>query len=146
MNLGESLHNGSIMKRFSVLLVLMLTAFGAVAQTDTNTIAAPATPDATNGAAAQADTNAIVAPVESHAAAATTYTNMVVIPTNTMATAATRPMSLQDCIQEALKHNLDVQISRYDPQFQLYTLRGNYSAYDPVFDFTAKHQRNDQGA
>jgi len=145
MNLGESLHNGSIMKRFSVLLVLMLTAYGAVAQTDTNTIAAPATPDATNGAAAQADTNAIVAPVESHAPAAPTYTNMVVIPTNSMATAATRPMSLQDCLQEALQHNLDVQISRFNPQIQLYTLHGDYGSYDPTFNFTATHQRNNTG-
>jgi hypothetical protein len=37
--------------------------------------------------------------------------------------AATRTMSLEDCIQEALQHNLDVQISRYIPQIQLFTVR-----------------------
>jgi outer membrane protein TolC len=151
MNFGESLHNSSIMKSFSVLLVLILTACGAVAQTDTNTTAAPAdanapaAPSAASGVAAQPDTNAIAARVETSATATQTYTNTVGIPTNTMASATTHPMSLQDCIQEALKHNLDVQISRFNPQIQLFNLNGAYSIYDPTFDFNALHQRNNTG-
>ncbi|MFZ0827464.1 MAG: TolC family protein [Verrucomicrobiia bacterium] len=148
------------MKRFSVLLVIILAAFSAAAQTDTNTTVVPvdtnasAVSSATNGAAVQADANAIVAPAETNAPAAQPDTNtvapqtdisMAAVPTNTMATAATHAMSLDDCIQEALQHNLDVQISRFDPQIQLYTLRENYGTYDPIFDFTATHQRNNQG-
>jgi outer membrane protein TolC len=151
MNLGESLQHGSIMKRFSVLLVLILTALGAVAQTDTNAVVppaeapAPAAPPATNEIAVPTDTNAIVAPADTNAPAAPPDTNAIVVPTNTMATAATRPMSLEDCLQEALKHNLDLQISRFNPQIQLYTLRGSYGSYDPTFSFNALHQKNDTG-
>ena len=41
-------------------------------------------------------------------------------------TAAPRMMALQDCIQEALQHNLDVQIERYQPQISLYNLHAAY--------------------
>ena len=36
-------------------------------------------------------------------------------------------MSLEDCIQEALAHNFDVQIERYDPQISLYNLNAAYA-------------------
>lgn len=55
-----------------------------------------------------------------------------------------RRMSLQDCISETLKHNLDVQIQRYDPEIQLYDLRAAYGGYDPLFNFTATHSFNVQ--
>jgi len=124
------------MKSFSVLLVFILAAFTAAAQTDTNAIVVPA------------DTNAPALQPEAHTVAVQTNTNAVVAQTvtNTMApTAPPRQMSLDDCIQEALQHNLDVQIERYAPQISLYTLRSGYGGYDPTFDFTATHQRNDTG-
>ncbi len=148
------------MKSFSVLLVLILTAFGAAAQTDTNTVAAAADTNApvassiTNGAAVQTDTNAIVAQTETNAPVSRLGTNgiavpmdtsPVAVPTNTMATVATRPMSLADCLQEALQHNLDVQISRYNPQIQLFTVRATYGGYDPTFSISGTHQYNDTG-
>ena len=49
-------------------------------------------------------------------------------------------MSLQDCIEEALKHNLDVQIQRYNPEIQLYDLRAAYGGYDPLLNFSGQHQ------
>jgi len=52
---------------------------------------------------------------------------------------ATREMSLQDCIQEALQHNLDMQIQRYNPQISLYNLNINYGGYDPTFSFSGLH-------
>lgn len=55
-----------------------------------------------------------------------------------------RKMSLQDCIEEALKHNLDIQIERYNPEIDLYTLRGSYSYYDPMFTFSGTHNYNVQ--
>lgn len=55
-------------------------------------------------------------------------------------------MSLQDCIQEALQHNLDMQIQRYNPQISLYNINGNYSGYDPTFYFSGVHSYNDSPA
>jgi outer membrane protein TolC len=138
------------MKSFSALLVFILAALTAVAQTDTNAIVVPA------------DTNAPVFQPEAHTVAVPTNTSAVVARTGTNAAGEpalganaaavstgmnvkTHEMSLEDCIQEALRHNLDVQISRYTPQISLFTLRAGYGAYDPTFDFTATHQRNDTG-
>ncbi|HVU26119.1 MAG TPA: TolC family protein [Verrucomicrobiae bacterium] len=63
--------------------------------------------------------------------------------TNLTATAS-RSMSLTDCIQEALQHNLDVQIERYDPQVSLYNLNAAYGGYDPTFNFSGEHDHNVQ--
>jgi outer membrane protein len=68
----------------------------------------------------------------------------VAAQTNTDA-GATRAMSLQDCVQEALQHNLDLQIQRYNPQISLYSLNANYGGYDPTFNFSGTHAYNDSG-
>jgi len=60
--------------------------------------------------------------------------------------AAVRSLSLDDCIQQALTHNLDVQIQRYNPQISLFNLSGSYSGYDPTFGFSGQHQYNRSGA
>ena len=83
-------------------------------------------PPATNPAVAPSVTNAVLAP---------TYTN-----------ANTRAMSLQDCIQEALQHNLDVQIQRYNPQISLYNLRAAYGGYDPTFNASGQHNYDVSGS
>jgi len=54
-------------------------------------------------------------------------------------TVATRAMSLQDCIQQALQQNFDVQIERYQPQISLYNLRAAYGGYDPGFSISGQH-------
>ena len=59
---------------------------------------------------------------------------------------ATRAMSLQDCISEALQHNLDMQIERFNPQISLYDLHADYGGYDPTFSFSGEHDYNDSGA
>jgi len=59
---------------------------------------------------------------------------------------AARPLSLQDCFAEALKHNLDVQIGQTAPEISLYNLKGAYSGYDPQFVFGGTHSYNDSGA
>jgi len=109
------------MKRFNVLFIFFFTALSSVAQTDTNT------------AAGAKDTNAPATPMA---------TTEAVVPTNTMATAVTRPMSLMDCIQEALRHNLDVQISRYNPQIQLFNVQATYGGWDPTLDLSGTHLHN----
>jgi outer membrane protein len=63
----------------------------------------------------------------------------------TNATSAVREMSLADCIQEAMQHNLDMQVQRYNPQISLYNLNANYGGYDPTFNFSGTHNYNDSG-
>jgi outer membrane protein len=65
--------------------------------------------------------------------------------TNTPA-GATRAMSLADCLQEAMQHNLDMQVQRYNPEISLYNLNANYGGYDPTFSFSGQHDYNDSGA
>jgi len=59
---------------------------------------------------------------------------------------ATRDMSLADCLQEAMQHNLDMQIQRFNPQINLYNLNGTYGGYDPVFSFSGTHDYNQSPA
>jgi outer membrane protein TolC len=123
MNFGKGRKICSTMKSFSVLLVLILAAMPVVAQTDTNVVVMPT------------DTNAPA-----------TSTAVSQVDTNTMAaTAPTRAMSLEDCIQEALQHNLDVQISRFNPQIQLFNVRASYGGYDPTLTLSGTHLYNDTG-
>jgi outer membrane protein TolC len=51
-------------------------------------------------------------------------------------------MSLEDCIQAALAHNFDVQIQRYNPQIDLYSLNAAYEGYDPTFSASGTHSYN----
>ena len=51
--------------------------------------------------------------------------------------ASVRLMSLQDCLQEALTHNLDIQISRQTPLADIYNLRGDYGGYDPTLKYVS---------
>jgi outer membrane protein len=71
---------------------------------------------------------------------------VLTVAAQTNAVTAGRAMSLQDCIQEALAHNLDLQIERYNPQASLYNLRADYGGYDPTFNFSGQHDYNDSGA
>ena len=138
------------MKSFSVFFIFILAACLAVAQTDTNAIVvpaetnSPAAPSATNGVAVQTDTNAIVVPVETNAPAPPSGTNAAAGPAGL--NTAPRAMSLEDCLQEALQHNLDVQIERYAPQISLYTLRGAYAGYDPLLNISGQHNRDVSGS
>ena len=50
-----------------------------------------------------------------------------------------RAMSLEDCIEIALHHNLDVQIKRFSPELAGYTLAGTYGAYDPTLSLGGSH-------
>jgi outer membrane protein TolC len=51
-----------------------------------------------------------------------------------------RSMSLVDCVQEALQHNLEIQIERYNPEISLYNLNGSYAGWDPTFNISGQHQ------
>ena len=62
-----------------------------------------------------------------------------------LTTGAPRPMSLQDCFAEAIKHNFDIQIDRYTPELSMYTLNADYSAYDPIFNVAGDHTYSKSG-
>lgn len=53
--------------------------------------------------------------------------------------AATRVIPLAECIQLALKHNLTVQIERFNPTIALYASDLAYGPYDATFNMTAVH-------
>src|ERR1043166_4554406 len=57
-----------------------------------------------------------------------------------------RRLSLQDCIQLALQHNLDLQIDRYNPEISLYNLQVYYGAYDPSLNISGQHDHNEAGS
>jgi outer membrane protein TolC len=67
-------------------------------------------------------------------------------PKTTNAPANVRQLSLEDCVQLALQHNLDLQIDRYNPEISLYNLRADYSAYDPTFNFSGQHDHSEAGS
>ncbi|MBC8096787.1 MAG: TolC family protein [Akkermansiaceae bacterium] len=50
-----------------------------------------------------------------------------------------RVLSLEDCIKLALEHNLEVQITRLDPQLAQFELSGSYASYDPALSLSASH-------
>lgn len=55
---------------------------------------------------------------------------------------SSRSLSLDECIQEALKNNIDIQIERYNPEISRFTLDASYGYYDPVFTSELIHQNN----
>jgi outer membrane protein TolC len=59
--------------------------------------------------------------------------------------APTRALSLQACITEALKHNFDVQVVRFEPAKAQLNLQAAYAGYDPTFSLSATHSQNDAG-
>jgi outer membrane protein len=136
-----------------IFALALFQAFGAFAQTqsDTNapvTAAATDTNAVVNGS--QSDTNAPVAPVPSDTNAvvmppassnANTAAALVAVDTN-QPPRKERILSLQDCIQLALQHNLDIQIQRYNPSISQYTLDVSYDAYEPVLTVSASHDYN----
>ena len=73
-------------------------------------------------------------------AGAQTATNLVAGVDQTL------PVSLKDCIQQALQHNFDVQIQRYNPEIEQFALRGDYGGYDPSLTISGQHQHSNVGA
>jgi len=50
-----------------------------------------------------------------------------------------RVLSLEDCIKLALENNLDVQITRLDPELAQFSLSGSYASYDPALSLSGSH-------
>ena len=64
----------------------------------------------------------------------------------TNAPAKVRELSLQDCIELAIKKNLQLQIDRYSPEIALYNLRATYGDYDPTLSLEGRHDHNEAGS
>lgn len=67
-------------------------------------------------------------------------------PAQQNTTTSVRRLSLQDCIQMTLSQNIDLQISRYDPEIAFYALRAAYGAYDPSLSFSGQHNHSEAGS
>jgi outer membrane protein len=106
------------MRVLSVLSILAATGLAAVAQTNTTEYPAPG------------------AGLESAATASTTPTDRA---------AKVREVTLQDCLQLALQHNLDLQIDRYNPQIALFALNAAYGGYDPTLFLSGEHDHSETG-
>ncbi len=63
----------------------------------------------------------------------------------TNASVQSRELSLQDCIELALKHNLDLKIDRYNPELQLFGLEAYYGYYDPTLNLSGQHDHSLSG-
>jgi outer membrane protein TolC len=55
---------------------------------------------------------------------------------------ATRVLSLQDCLAEALKHNFDVRVERFEPVKSQISLSAAYAGYDPTLNISGSHTYN----
>jgi outer membrane protein TolC len=58
---------------------------------------------------------------------------------------ATRTISMQDCIQQALEKNLDLQIERFNPQLSQYDIAVAQAGYDPMFKFSGQQNYSETG-
>ena len=56
-----------------------------------------------------------------------------------------RTLSLQDCIVQALQHNLDVRVERYQPLISQMGLEEAYAGYDPTLTLSGLHSHNNAG-
>ena len=59
--------------------------------------------------------------------------------------APARPISLEECIELALKENLDLQIERINPLLSLADVEIARAGYDPNFTFSAQHSFSASG-
>lgn len=56
-----------------------------------------------------------------------------------------RSLTLDDCIQQAIEHNLGLQVARYGPVFALNDLTLAYAGYDPTLNFSGQHSYSRTG-
>ena len=56
-----------------------------------------------------------------------------------------RKLALVDCVEQALKHNLDIQIERYNPASRSLELAGLSGRWDPSFYIAGRHRFSRSG-
>jgi HAE1 family hydrophobic/amphiphilic exporter-1 len=58
---------------------------------------------------------------------------------------ASRSLSLQDCIAQAIQHNFDVRVERYEPLISQLGVEEAYAGYDPLLSLSGQHAHNNAG-
>ena len=53
-----------------------------------------------------------------------------------------KALSLSQCVQIALEHNLDVKIARYGPEIAQHNVSLAYAAYEPILEVAGTHNYN----
>ena len=61
-------------------------------------------------------------------------------------TSAPRSVSLQECVEMALKKNLELRIERVNPQFALFNLAAARAGYEPSLSLSGQHDHNESGS
>ena len=56
--------------------------------------------------------------------------------------ASKRTLTLEECIQMALLHNLDIRIQRYGPEIARFDLSGAYAVFEPTLNLSAERAFN----
>lgn len=59
---------------------------------------------------------------------------------------APRQVSLQDCVEMALKKNLELRIERYNPDFALFNLAAVRAGYQPALNLSGQRSHNESGS
>lgn len=57
-----------------------------------------------------------------------------------------RKVSLQECVEMALKKNLELRIERYNPDFALFNLAAARAGYEPALNLSGQHSYNESGS
>lgn len=60
------------------------------------------------------------------------------------ASTTVKPVSLEECLQQAFRNNLEIQIIRFAPELAGLNLAGSYGAYDPNFSVNYGADKNTQ--
>lgn len=60
------------------------------------------------------------------------------------ASTTVKPVSLDECLQQAFRNNLEIQIIRFAPELAGLNLAGSYGAYDPNFSVSYGADKNTQ--
>ena len=148
-------HASMQLKKLSLLTLAVALSLAATAQQspDTNAPSTGQTNSATNAPAAASqpvETNSANAP--SAAPTNQSVMNPPLLDTNLLQTNPLAPLrgqkerhvTLTECIQLALEHNLDVQIQKFNPMVGEYTLKVSYGVYEPSFSLQANKQYQDR--
>jgi len=112
------------MKRIGILLATVLCGFSTLAQ-ETNT-------------SLTVNTNLPSRPDQAYAA----LTNKLAMEPPP---GPVRELSLQECIDLTLQHNIELQVDRYIPEIARYNLKAAYGAYDPTGFFSGQHSHSESG-
>ena len=61
-------------------------------------------------------------------------------------TPAPRTLALQECVEMALKKNLELRIERVNPEFALFNLAAARAGYEPSLSLSGQHDHNESGS